>query len=256
MIRQSMLAVALVLGLNPAVGEAAGLNGTEYDAMIRGAAGHPNERARWRGLRDYDNGRHDAAIARFQLAATYGDKVSQHLLTLMYWHGDGVDADPVKAYIWADLAAERGTDQRLLAIREKLWASLSPEQRQQARQLGPEYYERYGDDRAMPRNEAAMRRLAGSRTGSRVGASGSGLDIIVGGTAVSRYPSANVVSLSKLASGRGGMSAAELYDRDRLRPERYWNAEDQAFAALMKEGEVKVGKLEPVRHAPTEEDPE
>ncbi|MGY0800082.1 hypothetical protein ACW7G0_13645 [Lysobacter sp. A286] len=244
-----MLAVALVLGLglNPAVGEAAGLNGTEFDAMIRGAAGHPNERARWRGLWAYDNGRHDAAIDQFQLAASYGDKVSQHVLTLMYWHGDGVDADPVKAYIWADLAAERGTDQRLLAIREKLWTSLSPEQRQQTKQLGPGYYERYGDDRTMPRNEAAMRRFAHGRTGSRVGADSSRPHIIAGGSA-SGPIKAN--SLNALASGNGGMSAAELYDRERLRPERYWDAEDQVLAELMNEGKVKVGELEPVRKDP------
>ena len=53
----------------------------------------------------------------------YADKYSQHYLSLMSWHGVGVPVDRVQAYIWSDLAAERGS-KRLLAIREKMWARL------------------------------------------------------------------------------------------------------------------------------------
>lgn len=248
MIRQSMLAAVLVLGLTPAAGEASTLNGGEYDGLMRDAAGHPNERARWRGVWSLDNGHPEAAVEQFQRAAAYGDKLSQHLLTLMYWHGNAIETDPVKAYIWADLAAERGTDSRLLAIREKIWSSLSPEQQRQAKQLGPGYYEQYGDERAVPRAEAAMRRLARSRTGSRAGATHSALDIIIGGSASGpQKPN----SLNNVASGSGGMSAAVLYDSDSLEPDRYWQAEDQALARLMRD-EVIVGEPERVRDAPGE----
>lgn len=254
MIRKPMLAAVLVVGLAPVAGEVSALegdrylNGGEYDGLMRDTVGHPNERARWRGVWALDNGRPAAAVEQFQRAAAYGDKTSQHLLTLMYWHGDRIEADPVKAYIWADLAAERGTDPRLLAIREKIWLSLSPEQQRQARQLGPGYYERYGDERAMPRTEAAMRRLARSRTGSRVGATSSDLDILIGGSASGpQKPN----SLNQVASGSGGMSAAVLYDGDRLSPDRYWQAENQALGRLMRD-EVIVRELEPIRDAPGE----
>src|SRR5262245_5705052 len=90
----------------------------QVDAQIKSAKGHPNEEWRLNGLKAYLSGHYTEAVDRFERAAGYADKYSQHYLSLIYWHGQGVTADRVRAYIWSDLAAERGS-RRLLAIREK-----------------------------------------------------------------------------------------------------------------------------------------
>ena len=100
---------------------------TTYETALLEASGHPNELNRWHGLWAYQNGRVDEAREHFERAAMYGDKLSQHALTLMYWNGDeGVARDPVVAYVWADLAAERGNSQDLLRLRERIWRELTP----------------------------------------------------------------------------------------------------------------------------------
>jgi TPR repeat protein len=39
----------------------------------------------------------------------------------MYWNGDdGIARDPALAYVWADLAAERGNSHDLLHLRENI----------------------------------------------------------------------------------------------------------------------------------------
>ena len=98
------------------------INVETYRAAVLQASGHPNELSRWHGMWTFDNGRADEAIGHFQRAAGYGDKLSQHFLTLMYWNGEGIDRDPVLAYVWADLAAERGNSDMLIRIREKIWS--------------------------------------------------------------------------------------------------------------------------------------
>jgi hypothetical protein len=152
----------------------------EVDGQLSGAKGHPNEEWRLNGLKAYLSGRYDEAIERFERAASYADKYSQHYLSLIYWHGQGVPADAVQGYIWGDLAAERGS-RRLLAIREKMWQALSTDQREQVEAKGQDFYARYGDDIARPRADAEIRRFAKNMTGSRAGYSNSNIDIQNGG---------------------------------------------------------------------------
>ena len=152
----------------------------DVDAQLKSAEGHPNEASRLLGLKSYLSGRYEEAIAKFERAASYADKPSQHYLSLIYWHGQGVPIDRVRAYIWADLAAERGS-RKLLVIREKMWAELTPQQQQQAVADGDEYYVRYGDEVAKPRAEAEIRRFATHMTGSRVGFQNQSMDVINGG---------------------------------------------------------------------------
>jgi len=98
---------------------------------MKPAQGRPNELSRIAGQMAYLRQDYAAAITQFERGAHYADKFSQHVLSLMHWHGIGVDPDPVQAYIWADLAAERGSNVMLL-IREKMWSGLTPVQQELA----------------------------------------------------------------------------------------------------------------------------
>lgn len=211
----------------------------EVDSGIRAAQGRPNEQSRLAGHKAYLRQDYGAAISQFERAAYYADKFSQHSLSLMYWHGVGVTPDPVQAYIWADLAAERGS-KSLLLIRERMWAELVPAQRVLAKAKGPDFYARYGDDVAQPRAEGAMRRFADDMTGSRVRFDGHPLDIVgapMGGTyAPQKGSMASTYQNSQVAS------KAQLYGGDRRDMVAYWAGQTRLL-----DGKVNVGPLTPVR---------
>ncbi len=63
-------------------------------------------------------------MTKFLRAARYADKPSQAMIAQMLWNGDGVPVDRVMAYVWADLAAERGYP-AFIATREKFWSELN-----------------------------------------------------------------------------------------------------------------------------------
>ena len=81
----------------------------QLDAAVMASKDKPNEAERLYGLKAYQRGSYHDAAEHFRIAAQYADKYSQHYLSLMYWHGVGVAPDRVQAYVWADLAAERGS---------------------------------------------------------------------------------------------------------------------------------------------------
>lgn len=243
MIGSAFLALSLALPVAHANGEAQEpyqrvFNASTYDVARLSAAGHPNELQRVYGIWNYDNGRREAAVDYFQRAAYYGDKLSQHLLTLMYWEGDGVERDPVLAYIWADLAAERGNNELLLKVREKLWSELTPDQRERVLEIGADYADRYGDAAARPRANARIRQFAHQRTGSRVGAQTSKLQINAGNPEL-------WASGAKSSFGQYYAAGEAFYAAERTRPGDYWQAEDRMLRALL--GAVKVGEIEIVR---------
>jgi TPR repeat protein len=60
------------------------------------------------GFRRYAQKQYQDALHYFELGAFYADKPSQIGIGLMYLKGEGVAADPVTAFAWLDLAAERG----------------------------------------------------------------------------------------------------------------------------------------------------
>lgn len=165
----SMPAVALESGTDPLFPQARELSFLEIDrAEALARYGHPNEMWRYRALRALKLGQHARAAEYFQRAGLYADKFSQHALSLLHWHGVGVERDRAQAYVWADLAAERGY-RDLLLLREKMWLEMGAAQRARALQLGEAMYREYSDESAKPRMEWAMRRALASATGSRVG---------------------------------------------------------------------------------------
>lgn len=243
--KRAVLAVSLGLAMAPAgmAAEAVKLTDASFldvDAQLKAAEGRPNEVSRLAGLKAYLSRDYNGARTQFERAAYYADKYSQHYLSLMYWHGSGVPMDRVQAYIWADLAAERGGRQMLL-IREKMWSELTPAQHAQAAEQGLAFYDRYGDEVAKPRAEGAMRRFADDMTGSRAGYDGQML--ATSGKPVSGQffakTGSNASSFTQAAVG----TREQLYGATGGGLSRYWAEQDRLL-----EGKVRVGPVVPVRN--------
>ena len=198
---------------------------------LRVSDGHPNEKRRLYGMRAYVKHDFAAAAEQFELAARFADKYAQHRLSLMYWEGEGVPRDRALAYVWSDLAAERGTT-KLVAIREKMWASLNPAEQAQAIAIGPEHYARFGDAVAKPRTDHRMRRFALKRPGSRAGWDGADVEIVV--------PSSGQIGVVDQSLP---VSTDSLYGKDRVVPARYWRIQD----AILGGGTVEVGSPDHVK---------
>lgn len=186
---------------------------------------HPDLRYRLLGMEEMRSGRHADAFRFFIRASYYADKPSQGMVAEMLWNGQGVEArDPAMAYVWMDLAAERGYE-GFLALRERYWAALDDTQRSVALREGPAIYGKYGDDAAQPRLDTAIRRGRNRITGSRVGAVGS-LQIYVPGP-----------------GGYEQIDGAKFFD------ERYWDpgqyrAWHDAIWMKPRVGNVTVGELQ------------
>jgi hypothetical protein len=243
--RHARIAFALLLASAAALGEEplklVSASFMDVDAQLKSAEGHPNEESRLLGLKSYLSGRYEEAIAKFERAASYADKPSQHYLSLIYWHGQGVPVDHVRAYIWADLAAERGS-RKLLAIREKMWAELTPQQQQQAVAQGGEYYARYGDDVAKLRAEVEIRRFASHMTGSRVGFHNQKMEVVNGGPIHGSFGNATPGMLAASDMVVGTTTGDKMYAAERTRMGEYWTAQDRE---LDRSGHVEVGPAEP-----------
>lgn len=196
----------------------------EYETLRHMAQGHPNELARMDALEAYADGRMRDARDRFQTAARYGDKFSQYRLSLMSWYGDSADPDPVLAYVWADLAAERGYKD-MLAVREEIWALLDEAQQRRATEIGSEYYKKYGDAAAKPRLNRELIRGKREMTGSHAGFD-AGVRVV--------FPGSSVDFGQAMAFGNG---VGNYYADYRWEPEKYWRVED----AVLGGGEVTVG---------------
>lgn len=234
---RTSIALALALALPAAsAGEQRTLTLDAYEIALLEASGHPNELNRWHGLWAYQNGRVAEAHEHFERAAAYGDKLSQHALTLIYWNGDeGFARDPVVAYVWADLAAERGNSQDLLRLRERIWRELTDEQRRRVREIGPGYHARYGDAVAQKRTNAELRRFMRNQTGTRVGLLTSNLDILLGRPELG--PGGTWSGFGQIRT-----TGTEYYAAHRTEPAAYWKAENKNLRALL-EGRVEVGEV-------------
>jgi hypothetical protein len=119
-----------------------------FDYLSWRSDGYYNEYYRYKAAREASKGEWAHAALLFETAARYGDKYSQHRLSLLHWHGVGVAKNRIDAYVWADLAAERGYP-TLLAIREKMWETLTHEEREAVPIRGKRLYAKYGDKAAL-----------------------------------------------------------------------------------------------------------
>lgn len=105
---------------------------------------HPDMKYRKSGWEAYERQDYLAARGEFVKSARYGDKASQAMLAEMSWKGQGGPTDRAMAYIWADLAAERGYP-HFLALREQYWKALDTEERSAVANRGLALLQEYGD---------------------------------------------------------------------------------------------------------------
>ncbi len=197
---------------------------------------HPDLRYRKSASEAYERGHAADAFGLFRRAARYGDKLSQARVAEMLWYGDGTGMDRAMAYVWMDLAAERGY-LALLAWRERYWEELEDDERQRALLEGPAIYAEYGDEVAKPRLERELKRGLRAATGGRVG------------NPQARNMSVAVVDRSfpdlagALQFGKS-FRAERFYDPVYWQPELYWRWQAAVFEKAAT-GEVEIGVVEP-----------
>ena len=193
---------------------------------------HPDQFGEFTGMRYYAHHKYKSAMKYFEIGAYYADKLSQLSIGLMYMNGEGVAKDPVMAYAWLGIAAERDYPD-FVATRDQLKAKLTPEQLEKGEAARQKLAERYADAVAKPRMVQQLHlgqmQLTGSRTGFDSGVSQistkptCGPSVIVGGE---ETPNA-------------GCGGASLYSKSRWEPKQYFAQRDAEWKA-----QVSVGAIE------------
>jgi hypothetical protein len=75
------------------------------------------------------------------MAADKGHAQAQYYLGLMYCEGNGVPQDPVQAYLWLSLAAEKGIEAAGVYL-DVLAEHMTPDQISQAREIAKSWEQR------------------------------------------------------------------------------------------------------------------
>lgn len=209
--------------------------------------GHPDEEAEFAGMKYYASGDYAKAMESFLEGARYADKLSQLSIGLMYLHGEGVEKDPVTAYAWIAIAAERKYP-RFVNTREEIWKGLDDEQRQRATELKQQLLSEYGDAVAKVRMERALRDARAHMTGSLVGYGGSGVGSITvaqlaaaNPTQGGRFSGAMPQCASSSIDGAPITGCGNLYVAWRWDAKQYFRVRDAAWT-----GTVTVGAAEKV----------
>ena len=84
------------------------------------------------------------AVKWYRKAAVQGEAYAQYNLGFMYHHGYGLQKDNVQAYAWNGVAAANG-NAGSVQTRDFLATQLKLNEREEARQLEREYWEKYGN---------------------------------------------------------------------------------------------------------------
>jgi hypothetical protein len=193
---------------------------------------HPDLFGEYAGVRRYAHHEFEGALKYFEVGAYYADKLSQLSIGLMHLNGEGVPKDAVTAYAWLDIAAERKYPD-FVATRDRVKATLSPEQLESAQKMRATLAAKYADAVAKPRMEQQLRfgveQMTGSRTGFDYGVyhapvtHNCGAGAAIGGVEVP-------------TSGCGG---ADVYAKSRWDPRAYFASRDAQW-----KGTVTVGDIE------------
>jgi hypothetical protein len=215
---RTLLALALL-----AAGESAAAGSYELH--------HPDQYFRRVGADHLERGRHDDALRTLRIAARYADKPSQIMLSRIYWEGLGVRPDRAVAYVWLDLAAERGWSDVLVA-RERAWNALDERERERALAVGDAMYREFGDDVARHRLETRLAQGRRAQLGSRTGFMASRVRVFVFG-------------LNGDFNGSGSyFSGDEYYADEHWLPESYWAEQERQWRTLPM-GKVFIQPVKP-----------
>ena len=213
------------------------------DAMSHTSTwGHPDQYGEFTGMQRYADGNYKAAMKYFLIGARYADKLSQLSIGLMYLNGQGVQQDPVTAFAWIAIAAERKYPQ-FLATRDAVWAQLDASQREQAKALVEQLYPEYGDPAAKWRMTMQLRWGRTEMTGSYLG---FGTDAVSSLTPAqffqgTRYGGPMPACGAKTIGGAAMAGCGNLYASWRWDPKQYFKARDAEWT-----GTVSVGALQKI----------
>jgi hypothetical protein len=188
---------------------------------------HQDLKFRLLGLEAYKQQQYAVALQHFRRAGFFADKPSQGMVAEMYWRGQGTPRDPVQAYAWMDLAAERGY-LGFIGLREQYWNALSEVQRVRAIEEGQSVYARFGDAAAKPRYEHQLRIGRREMTGSRTGFN-HGVQIEIPGP-----------------SGSQSIEGSKFYDERYWDAKKYWAWQDRIWMKP-KIGTVTIGEINEVQ---------
>jgi hypothetical protein len=198
--------------------------------------GHPDQFGQYKGLADFADGDFAAAMRMFKVGAFYADKVSQISLGLMYLNGQGTTADPVQAWAWVALSAERGYP-AFVETRDRIWSGLDAGQRKRAEAIRDKLAETYADVHAKKRMIGELNYYRSQLTGSHTGFDSG---------AYHMAPSGGHSGLGNAGCGRaarvglrGAGCGGDLYAAWQWDPKIYFKTRDAQYM-----GTVTVGKLE------------
>lgn len=227
------------------------------DAMkANSTEGHPDLHGQFGGILRYEKGDYKGAMKYFLLGARYADKVSQMSIGLLYLNGQGVAKDPVAAYAWIALSAERNYP-KFVETRDGVWAQLNPQQQAQATDMLKQLMAEYGDAVAKPRMIAELQQGKLHMTGSPVGFETyqqSGTPAQFAAAASGQYFGAAGFDPGEpmpdcgLGSVEGGVinGCGDYWGENRWNSTSYFKAADSFW-----NGTVKIGPLQQVSKKPT-----
>ncbi len=226
-----LLAASLPLAASAqSEGEKPALDAGDTDKLVMGSEGflsyHPDLRHRLSALGEYREGNYAEALVKFRRAARFADKPSQAMIAEMLWAGKGAPMDRPSAYVWMDLAAERGY-KMMLVKRENYWAALSEDERKQALEIGDALHLEYADEFAKPRLEQRLRQARLKTTGSRTG--------FVGSVTI-EIPTPN---------GPRVIDGTDYYKDEYWRAGQYWRMQDSDWKDFG-EARVDIGEIQSV----------
>ena len=207
--------------------------------------GHPDQFGQYTGMQRYAKGDYADALKYFRVGATYADKLSQLSIGLMYLNGEGVARNPVLAYAWTAVAAERDYPQ-FVATRDRIWTSLTPAQQAAAEQARATLATEYGDRVAKPRMTRELNywhtQMTGSHTGFNSGVKHLDKAMLSGGG-----PSANCARRTlgdTPIAGCGG----DIYAKWRWDPKISYTVRDSNWKGTVTVGTLEQMKMPAVKH--------
>lgn len=193
---------------------------------------HPDLFGEFAGMHRYADHNYAGAMKYFEIGAYYADKLSQLNIGLMYLNGEGIDKNPVNAFAWISIAAERDYAD-FVATRDRVKATLTPEQFMQAETLRAKLAEKYADVVAKPRMEKQLRLGRAQMTGSRLGT-----DFGVYHATVKNNCRGGVV-VDGMAIPEAGCGGSDIYAPERWQPEKYFAQRDSQWKATVTVGDIQ-----------------
>ena len=196
---------------------------------------HPDLFGEFAAVQRYAHHDLKGAMKYFEIGAQYADKFSQMSIGLMYFNGEGVSKDPIAAYAWLDIAAERDYPD-FVATRDRVKATLTPDQLQRGQAMRDKLALRYADAVAKPRMEQQLRFGREQITGSHLGYD-SGIYHQAMPGKVCKGTGSLINGIMMPEAGCGG---DEVYADARWNPEKYFANRDAQWKATVTVGDINT----------------